>query len=42
MLWASASMIRTSRFELLVANLVGVSLAGGPLLDEGPHKVMHD
>ena len=25
-----------------VTDLVGVSLVGGPFLDEGPHEVMHN
>ena len=28
--------------QILVADSVGASLAGGPFLDEGPHKVVHD
>ena len=28
--------------RILVADSVGVSLAGGPFLDKGPHKVVHD
>ena len=28
--------------RILVADSVGVSLAGGPFLDEGPHEVVHN
>ena len=28
--------------RILITDSVVTSLAGGPLLDEGPHEVMHD
>ena len=28
--------------RILVTDSVGVSLVGGPFLDEGPHEVMHN
>ena len=28
--------------RILVTDSVGTSLVGGPLLDEGPHEVVHD
>ena len=28
--------------QILITDSVGTSLVGGPLLDEGPHEVMHD
>ena len=28
--------------QILVTDSVCMSLAGGPLLDEGPHEVMHN
>ena len=28
--------------QILITDSVGMSLVGGPLLNKGPHEVMHD